>query len=234
MSRPDPAALVALAERARSAIAGRRPAAAAAPWWRVSNAADAERAELYIYGIIGSDWEPDDVTAGGIVRALGEITAPAITLHINSRGGSVWDGVAIYSALLTHPATVDVSIDGVAASAASFVAMAGDTVGIQKPATVMIHDALALAIGNAAELREVADVLDQLSDQIAGVYADHAGGSVATWRTRMQTETWYTAAQAVEAGLADAVLNDTTKPAGPENRADQLIRARARVTLGRG
>jgi ATP-dependent protease ClpP protease subunit len=230
-SRPDTAALLALAARARGALARHRPQAAGG-WYRISNA-EGERAELYIYGIIGSDWDPDDVTAAAFVRALAEITAPAIDLHINSRGGSVWDGVAIYSALLNHAATVDVTVDGVAASAASFVAMAGDTVGVEKPATMMIHDAWGLAIGNAADLREVADVLDQLSDQIAGIYADHAGGTAETWRTRMQAETWYTAAQAVEAGLADRVLNDT-KPADPEDRAGQLIRARARVTLGRG
>ena len=237
MTRRDTAALRALAHRAgelaHRADVSRETFTAAAPWWQI-RAQDTDRAQLYIYGVIGSDWDPDDVTAGGFTRALAEITSPAIDLHINSRGGSVWDGVAIYSALLDHPATVDVSIDGVAASAASFVAMAGDTIGVQKPASVMIHDAWALAIGNAQVMRDTADVLDQLSDQMAGIYADRAGGTVASWRTSMRAETWYTAAAAVEAGLADEVLNDTTKPVDADNRADTLIRARARVALGKG
>jgi ATP-dependent protease ClpP protease subunit len=222
--------LLTLAARARALL---KPAPrAAADWYRVSNATG-DRAELYIYGVIGSDWDPDDVTAAGFARALAEITAPTVDLHINSPGGSVWDGVAIYSALLNHPSTVEVYVDGVAASAASFVAMAGDSVTVEKPATMMIHDAWGLVIGNAGDLREMADLLDQLSDQIAGIYADHAGGTVAAWRDRMRAETWYTAQTAVAAGLADRVGNDT-EPSAPDNRRSQTIRARARVTLGRG
>jgi ATP-dependent protease ClpP protease subunit len=220
-----------LADLVTRAAAFERPKAHAGAWFRVANA-EADRAELFIYGYIGDDWDVDDVTAGSFTRALRAITAPAIDLHINSPGGSVFDGIAIYSALLNHAATVDVSVDGLAASAASFVAQAGDTIAVEKPAKMMIHDASGLVLGDADDMRAMADLLDELSDTIAAVYADRAGGTVETWRAAMRAETWYSAAEAVEAGLADRVANDKTST--PDDRGSQLVRARARVTLGTG
>ena len=197
-------------------------------WYRISNATS-ERAEVLLYGAI-SDW--DGITADAFVRELRGITADAIDLRINSPGGLVFDAVAIYSALKNHPATVDVSIDGLAASAASFVAMAGDTIAIERPAKIMIHDAAGLTIGNADDMRQMADLLDELSDTIAEIYADRAGGPVSKWRASMRAETWYSAADAVKAGLADRVAGEPQ--AAPEDRRSQALRARARVTLGRG
>jgi ATP-dependent protease ClpP protease subunit len=207
----------------------RRPKASG-DWYRIENA-DGDRAELYIYGVIGSDWDPDDVTAGSFTRDLRNIKAPNIDLHINSPGGLVFDGVAIYSALLNHPATVDVSVDGIAASAASFVAMAGDTITVEKPAKMMIHNAHGLVIGNADDMREMADLLADLDGTIATIYSDRAGGPVEKWREAMRAETWYSASEAVEAGLADRVAND--KASAPDNRRSQMIRARARLHLER-
>jgi ATP-dependent protease ClpP protease subunit len=203
----------------------RRPSNRAGDWYRISNA-DSARAEVFIYDFI------DDfgVNANDFVRDLRAITAKGIDLHINSGGGFVFDAIAIYSALRNHDAQVDTYVDGVAASAASFIAMAGETVTIEKPAKMMIHDAAGLVLGNAADMREMAELLDELSDTIAGIYADRAGGKVTAWRSAMQRETWYSAHQAVEAGLADKVANDS-KPAAPEDRRTQLIRARARVAL---
>jgi ATP-dependent protease ClpP protease subunit len=222
--------LTALADRGRAMV--RRPHASNlrphAEFYRITNA-DASRAEVFLYDFIDPDF---GVNANDFVRDLRAITAKAIDLHINSGGGFVFDAVAIYSALKNHPATVDVSVDGIAASAASFIAQAGDSIAIEKPAKMMIHDAGGLVVGNAADMREMADLLDDLSDTIAGIYADRAGGTVATWRTAMRAETWYGAAEAVKAGLADKVANDS-KPAEPEDRRSQLIRARARVALGR-
>lgn len=194
-------------------------------WYRIGNA-DTARAEVFIYDFI----DEFGVNADTFVRDLRAITAKTIDLHINSGGGLVFDAVAIYSALRNHPATVDVSVDGIAASAASFVAMAGDTIAIEKPARMMIHDAGGLVIGNAADMRTMADLLDELSDTIAGIYTDRAGGTVAGWRDAMRAETWYSAHDAVKAGLADKVANDTS---APEDRRSQLIRARARATLER-
>lgn len=216
--------LEALARQARART--QAPPAAAGGWWRITGAAE-QRAEVFIYDVIGDL----DLSADMFVRELRTITAPAIDLHINSPGGLAWDGIAIYSALRNHAATVDVSIDGIAASAASFVAQAGDTVTIEKPAKMMIHDAAGLALGNADDMRDMAAILDDLSDAIAGIYADRAGGEVAGWRESMRAETWYSSASAVEAGLADRVAGQEAAPSN--SRRSQMIRARSRAVLGR-
>lgn len=224
--------LARLAERGRALM---RPPVnrAGGDWFRVENA-DSGRAEMFIYGHIGDYFGTDDVTPAAFTRALRGITAPVIDLHINSPGGQVFDGVAIYSALRNHASTVDVHVDGIAASAASFVAMAGDTITIEKPAKMMIHDASGLVLGNASDMREASELLDELSDTIAGIYADRAGTPVAEWRAAMKAETWYSAAEAVKAGLADRVANDTeTVAKGNPSNLSELVRARARVTLGR-
>jgi ATP-dependent protease ClpP protease subunit len=215
-----------LANRGRAI--SRHPQATTGDWWKIGNA-DGDRAEVFIYGYIGDDWNEEDVTAASFTKQLRGITAPAIDLRVNSPGGAVFDGIAIYTALLDHPATVDVTVDGVAASAASFVSMAGDTIAMQKPAKMMIHDASGIVLGNAADMQEMADLLNELSDTIAGIYADRAGGTVAKWRDAMKAETWYSAAAAVEAGLADRVANDTTQSAPEDRRRSQTARARARV-----
>ncbi|WP_083459536.1 phage major capsid protein [Jiangella muralis] len=208
-----PEELLKLANRGRKLV--RRPEAKGGDWFRITNADDDERAELFIYGAIGDYWGDDDVTAAAFARALRTITAPNLDLHINSPGGLVWDGIAIHAALLNHAATVDVYIDGIAASAASFVAMAGDTIVIEKPAKLMIHDASMFVAGNADDMREAAQLLDDLSDTIATVYADRAGGDVETWREAMKVETWYSSAEAVAAGLADRIANDTAAAVTP-------------------
>ena len=237
MSYGQTGTLERLAARARAmSRAQARPTTHHGPadWWKVGNTAG-DRAEVFIYGYIGDDWAEEDVTAASFVNTLRAITAPAIDLRVNSPGGAVFDGIAIYTALLEHPATVDVSVDGVAASAASFVSMAGDTIAMQKPAKMMIHDASGLVLGNAADMQEMADLLNELSDTIAGIYADRAGGTTAAWRAAMKAETWYSAAAAVEAGLADRVANDTTQEAAaPTDSRSQMIRARARVHTAKG
>jgi ATP-dependent protease ClpP protease subunit len=215
--------LESLAERGRALT---KAPTARGDWYRIVAADD--RAEVYLYDVI-SEW---GVSASDFVRELRAINAPRIDLHLNSPGGLVFDGIAIYSALKNHPATVTSFVDGIAASAASFVAMAGDEIVMEKPAKMMIHNARGLTLGDPDDHREMADLLDELSDTIAEIYADRAGGTVAGWRTAMRKETWYSAAQAVEAGLADRVANDKQHQAAPEDRRSQMIRARARVALG--
>jgi ATP-dependent protease ClpP protease subunit len=223
-----------LARTAKRVRGADRSPAAAAGTWRITNA-DTDRAEVFVYGAIG-DWY-GDVNAADFVKALADITAPAIDLRVNSPGGLVFDAVAIYTALQEHSARVDVRIEGIAASAASFIAQAGDTIAIAKPARMMIHDAQGFTMGGPAEHREMLELLDDLSDMIAEIYADRAGGTVADWREPMQATTWYTSAAAVESGLADTITgagdDDGDEDAGgPSDRATQLLRARARVTLG--
>lgn len=177
-----------------------------APSWRVENAAgdDDTAAEMYIYDEIDAFW---GVSARDVTQALMGITASRITLHLNSPGGDVFEAHAIYNALRAHKAEVDVIVDGIAASAASYVAQAGDTVRMQSNATMMIHDAIGLTYGNAADHLEMVGLLDKQSDIIAGIYADRAGGTVEEWRDEMRAERWYNADEAVEAGLATEVID---------------------------
>jgi ATP-dependent protease ClpP protease subunit len=188
-----------------------------ADWFKIENKGSS--ATVMIYDEIGYF----GVTAQDFVNQLNALDVADITLKINSPGGEVFDAVAIYNALKDHPATVAVQIDGLAASAASFIAMAGDTISIQRNATMMIHDAAGLAIGNAADMRELADLLDGASNNIADIYAQRAGGTAAEWRARMQATTWYNnGAEAVAAGLADTVLGADAEPA-PDNTWDLSV-----------
>lgn len=152
----------------------------------------------------GGEW---GVSAKEFARSLDALPddTQQITLHINSPGGEVYEGIAILNALRNHKARVVAVVDGLAASAASFVAAGADEVVMGRNSQLMIHDAWGLVVGNAADMRDMAGRLDQISDNIASVYAAKAGGSVQDWRAAMLAETWYTDAEAVEAGLADRV-----------------------------
>jgi ATP-dependent protease ClpP protease subunit len=142
------------------------------------------------------------------------LDAKSIDVRINSPGGDVFDGIAIHNAIANHRAKVRVTVDGVAASIASVIAMAADpydkatdTGGIvmARGSQMMIHEGHTVAVGAAADMRKQADLLDTVSDTIAGFYAERAGGTVGDWRNRMRSETWYSAEEAVQAGLADEV-----------------------------
>jgi ATP-dependent protease ClpP protease subunit len=196
----------------------------AAPCFRMVDAADVPK--LYVYDFIGG-WDSD---AGEFVQAVHGLDAKVIDLHVNSPGGFVYDAVAMYEALDSHPATVNVHVDGLAASAASFLAMVGDSRRISRGGRMMIHDAQVLAMGSPADLREAADLADSVSDDIAGYYAARAGGKPGEWRTAMRAETWYSATQAKDAGLVDAVQAPPAKDKdkGPDNRT-RLLRARHRA-----
>lgn len=182
-------------------------------------------ATLRLYDVIdswGGEW---GVSASDFAAALGALPpVDSLRLHINSPGGEVFEGVAIHSLLTAFPAPVTVVVDSLAASAASFVAMAGDTIEMTPYAQMMIHDAWGYAVGNAADMRDLANRLDHLSDTSAQMYADRAGGDVATWRAAMQAETWFSAQEAVDAGLADRIAERTA--AGGEQMAYDLSQFR--------
>jgi ATP-dependent protease ClpP protease subunit len=175
-------------------------------WYRIENKAEADVADIYVYDEIGA-W---GVTAANFVRDLQGVKAGTINLHLNTPGGDVFDGIAIHNALRQHAATVAVQVDSLAASIGSVIAMAGDTITMAKHSTLMIHDPYGAALGNADDMRKMAEVLDQLGDTIAGIYAERTGGSVREWRDKMLNETWYTDREAVSAGLADKVDGDAT------------------------
>lgn len=192
------------------------------PWYYIRNSAgtdvetstveDAEEGtEIFIYDEIGGS---AGVSADDFVKDLNNITADNIMLRINSPGGSVFDAIAMYNALIQHPANVHVRVDALAASAASIVAMAGDTIEMMVGSQLMIHDALGMEQGNAKDMREMGLFLDKQSDNIASIYAARVGDkspeALKEWRNLMLAETWMFAQEAVDVGLADQVYMKPT------------------------
>jgi ATP-dependent protease ClpP protease subunit len=174
-------------------------------WFQIRNADDGPT-QVYLYDEIGGGgWLSDGIAAADFVTELTAIKASAIDLHINSPGGDVFDAIAIYNALRRHPATVTSYIDGIAASAASFIAQAGDKVVIERNAQFMLHDASGMCWGNAADMAKMVDLLNKASDNIADIYAQRSGVDQSTWRDVMKAEAWYSSSEAVLAGLADSV-----------------------------
>lgn len=189
-------------------------------------------AKLRLYDVIDSWGGPWGISANEFVDALDELedSVTEIRLHINSPGGEVWEGLAIMNALRQHDAPVVAVVDGIAASAASFIACACDEVVMGGNTRMMIHDALGISVGQAKDMREFADFLDDVSNNIASVYAAKTGGSTDEWRATMLEHglagTWYSAEEAVAAGLADRVdgSESTEEPEGqPSDRWDLSV-----------
>ena len=175
------------------------------PWYQIRNAAEGATgpAEVLIYDEINS-WF--GVSAEALAREIGALDdSRELNVRINSPGGNVFDGVAILNALRGHPGKVTVIVDSLAASAASFIAMGGDEIVMNRDAEMMIHKASGLVVGGADEMRQQAELIDRLNVKMAGIYADRAGGTSDDWLAIMAAETWYSADEAVEAGLADRV-----------------------------
>lgn len=180
------------------------------------NAANGE-ADFYIYDEI-SDF---GITANDVVRMLGGVDSQVINLHLNSPGGWVHDGVAIYNAFVQHPAKVVVHIDGLAASIASVIAMSGDEIRIAENAQLMIHDPWSLVIGDANDMRKEAEVLDSIKETLVTTYAARTELDVEQLRQMMADETWLNADRAVELGFADSVVSaKRPKNAVPLKRFD--------------
>lgn len=166
-----------------------------------------KRAEIYLYGSIGEDWFGEGITAKSFSRdlkALGDIRD--IELHIDSPGGSVTDARAIYTLLVEHKANVTVMIDGYAASAASYIAMAGDDIAIAEGGFFMIHEARGLVRGTSGDMRKAATLLETISATIADTYVARTGKTKSKVLEWMADETWFTGKEAVEHGFADRVL----------------------------
>lgn len=193
-------------------------------WFNFRAEADTREAKVYIYDVIGG-WF--GVEASDFVRELAGLDVDSIELHLNSPGGSVFDGMAIYNALRQHKAKVTTVVDGLAASMASVIALAGDEITMAEGSFMMIHDASGGCLGNASDMAEMAGILDKLSGSMADLYARKGGGTSEDWRTVMRAETWYTAAEAVAAGLADSVDTDQQADAEAVARFDLSIFAHA-------
>jgi ATP-dependent protease ClpP protease subunit len=170
---------------------------------QIRNEADVTRVD--VMDDIGEGWFDEGLTAKSFAAQLSGVKG-ALEVHINSGGGDVFDGIAIGNAIRAHRGPVVTVVDGIAASIASVIAQAGKDRVVQPGGMLMCHDAFGMAIGNAAEMAKMAQTLDQVSDNIASIYASRSGrGTQQQWRDAMREETWYTAEEAVAAGLADRV-----------------------------
>lgn len=158
-------------------------------------------AEISIYDEIGA-W---GVTAKDFIAELKALDAGTIKVSINSPGGSVFDALAMFNALRQHPASIEVTVMGVAASAASLIAMAGDKIIMPANAFMMIHNPLNFAYGNAEELREMADVLDKIGASLVAIYVKRTGMAEEEVKALLDAETWLNADEAVAKGFADEV-----------------------------
>lgn len=199
-------------------------------WFTMRNAlesddADTSLAEVYIYDEIGGSF---GVTAQDFVDQLNEITADEIVVRINSPGGMLLDAITISSALSQHPARIITRVDGMAASAASIIAIAGDHVEMMVGSQMMIHDVICTTMGNMNDMKEAMDWLNLQSENVASMYAAKGGGVAEDWRALMKAETWMFAEESVTSGLADAIYTKAKKaiqaaedlPAEPDEEGD--------------
>lgn len=169
-------------------------------WYRITNQAGSP-VVVDIFDEIGF-W---GVNAAAFQRELAEVSASEITVNLSSPGGEIFEGIAIYNALRTHPANITVRVSALAASIASVIAQAGDRIVMLSGSQMMIHEGSGLCMGNASEMQQMAELLDRQSANIATIYAERAGGTPEHWRERMKAETWFNAEEAVSSGLADEV-----------------------------
>jgi len=171
-------------------------------WYKIE-AKSEEETEIIIYDVIGYPYND----AFDLVRALGEIKGKNITIRINSPGGDVFDGLAIYNALREHKARVTTKNEGIASSIASIIALAGDEVQAHKNAMYMIHDPWVLTAGNQYELRDIADILAKISVNMVDIYSDNSNIGKRELKEMMKEETWLTAKEAKDRGFVDTVLD---------------------------
>ena len=202
-------------------------------WNPAIKASDENDNTIGIYDPIGYDyWDDSGVTAKRISAALRSLDGADVVVNINSPGGDVFEGLAIYNLLREYKGHVTVRVLGVAASAASFIAMAADEIQIARAGFFMIHNAWTGLWGNRNDLRETADFLEQIDDTIADIYHVRSGLSMDELKADMDKERWINGRDAIDSGFADAflpsdvVVEDTknfTKEKVAAHKADILL-----------
>jgi len=175
-------------------------------WYKITaSASDPSTAQVDIHDEIGM-WGVSAKNFIADLRALGPVQN--INLSINSPGGEVFDGIAIYNALKNHPATVRATVEGLAASMASVIAMAADTLSMPGNAFLMVHNPSGLVIGDAQDMMDMADLLNKLRGSLVGAYTSKTGKSEDDIIAMLDAETWMTGREAVAAGFADVCMDD--------------------------
>lgn len=193
--------------------------------------------ELRIYDEIVPTWisryMTDTMSSGEVADLIAEVPdAERIDVYINSPGGSVFEGMTIYDTLKSHPAPVNVYVQGLAASIASVIAMAGDTIQIGAGGFFMVHDAWSIVQGNSNDLRNEALLLDKINLSIANLVAQRTGNDVNTVSKWMANETWFTAQEAVDAGFANRISGSADATEDVANRCRELQYRNIPAALG--
>lgn len=187
---------------------------------------DVTPAEILVYDEIG----PWGITAKDFVLALSRIPEGPLNVRINSPGGDVFDGMAIYNALLARKGPVIVTVDGLAASAASLIAMAGATVRMAEASMLMIHNCWGICIGNRNDMMDAATVQEKIDGQMAQIYSARSGMTKEAAAAVMDAETWYTSTEAKSVGFCNTILPGAVAPGGAA-RAMAYGGARARAAV---
>jgi ATP-dependent Clp protease protease subunit len=181
-----------------------------------SEASGEDTTTIYVYDVIDGFW---GVSAADFARELAAVTTPNVVLRINSPGGDVFEARAMMTAIAGHPATFVAKIDGLAASAATALSLACDTVEIADGGFYMIHQAWTFAMGNADDLTATAELLGKIDDVLVDGYVAKSGKPADEVRTLMKAETWFNAQEAVDAGFADSIMPVSSKSAKAAARA---------------
>ncbi len=171
-------------------------------WYEIKAQADDE-VEMLIFDYIG--WPFND--SGEVIRVIAEQKGKKITVRINSPGGDVFDALAIYNALTAHDAKVTTRVEALAASAASIILLAGKEVQAYQNAMLMIHEPLALVVGNQHDMRETADLLAKINENMVDIYAKQSSAGKKEVRDMLKDETWLTAKEAKEKGFIDTIID---------------------------
>ena len=220
---------LALPERTRSP---RKNIAAIAPKWEARKADGVKLAaanEFLLYGEIGGWAEWGEVSAGMVLAWLAERSGQPVSVRVNSPGGDVFEGVAIYNALQRHDGEVTIIVDSLAASAATIVMMAGDKIKMAANATMMIHPAWTYAAGGAEDFRKEAGILDSIDGNIMATYAARTGRPLDEIKPLVEAETWMNAQEAMDGKFIDEIEPAKTPPPPPTE--PPAISAESRATF---
>lgn len=208
-------------------------------WESGIKAAQTPENTINILDMIGSDMFGEGITSRRVSAALRRIGDQEVFVDINSPGGDFFEGVAIYNMLRQHSQKVTVRVLGLAASAASVIAMAGDEIQIGQAGFLMVHNAWVVAVGNRHDMAEAAQVLEPFDDAMAALYAAQSGATKAQAAEWMDNETWFNGEQAVSAGLAtallpgDAIETGAAKSQAPRNSTRRVDALLAKAGLSR-
>jgi len=185
---------------------------------------DVKKAEIYIYDMIG---EPEFGMIGAIqvIDALKKMEGKRVTVRINTPGGDVDEGIPMFNAFKRHPGGVDTVVDGIAASMGSYLMLAGENRTISRNAMVMVHNPMAIAMGNAIELRKTADILDKYLERMLPDYAAATGKTADELRPLLDAETWYVGQEIIDNGFA--VSMDDSDGIDPEMKGLKTIAAKS-------